>query len=57
MVDTITIHQEEINIELSTVAIKTFASMLDKDYENAMIDCVSYNYACKELLPISHINY
>ena len=57
MVDTITIHQEEINIELSTVAIKMFASMIGKDYENAIIDFVGYSYACKELLHVSRINH
>ena len=54
MVDPTTIHQEAINIELLIVAVETFASMVDNDYENEMIECVGYSYACKELLPISH---
>ena len=57
VVDLIAIHQESVNIELPTVAIKTFASMIDKDYDNTMIGCVGYSYAWEELLPISHCNF
>ena len=31
--------------------------MIDKDYEKAMIGCVGYSYACKELLPNFRINF
>ena len=31
--------------------------MIDMDYDNAMIDCVSFSYACEELLPVSRINH
>ena len=57
VVDPITIHQDAIDIELSPVAIKSFASMVDNDYENTMIGCVHYSCACKELLPSSCCNF
>ena len=57
VVDPITIHQDAIDIELSPVAIKSFAYMVDKVYEKAMIGYVGYSYAYEELLPISRCNF
>ena len=38
------------------VAVKMFASIVDKDYEDTMMGCVGYSYVCKELLPLSCCN-
>ena len=55
MTDHITTTQVIMNNELTNVDIKLFASMVDKDYDNAMMECISYAYACEELLPVSRV--
>ena len=42
---------------LNNVDIKTFASMVDKDYNDVMMDCVDYTCACEELLPLFHCTF
>ena len=49
------VSREAIKNELVKLDIRTFASLLDKDYENEMMECVGYTYACTEFLHISRV--
>ena len=48
--------QSSIVNELNDVNLKSFVSKIDKDYENAMMECVGFTKMCEELVPTLRLN-